>query len=137
MKPKLSIIIPCCNSQLTLEDTLLSVVEQNFQDWEAIIVNDGSTDRTEEIALKWLKKDKRFKYFCKVNEGLPKARNYGITRSEGRYILPLDSDNLIFSDFTQDAIKILDEKNEIGVVHGNAEYFGEKEGLWKIEDFSI
>lgn len=50
-KPLVSIIIPCYNSQSTLDDTLKSVVNQEFQDWEAIIVNDGSCDLTEEIAL--------------------------------------------------------------------------------------
>lgn len=137
MAAKLSIIIPCYNSQSTLDDTLESVLNQDFQDWEAIIVNDGSSDSTEEIALKWLAKDKRFKYYAKPNEGLCKTRNYGISKSKGIYILPLDSDNLIMNDFTKDAINILDKKTDIGVVHGNAEFFGEKTGLWEISDFSL
>lgn len=137
MNVKLSIIIPCYNSDLTLEETLKSVLCQEFQDWEAIIINDGSIDSTEEIALRWVKIDTRFKYYAKQNEGLCKTRNYGIARSIGVYILPLDSDNQLINDFTKEAVAFLDKDNSIGVVHGNAEFFGEKTGLWEIGEFRI
>lgn len=137
MRPKLSIITPCYNSEATLDSTLESVLQQDFQYWEVIIVNDGSTDCTENIALSWVKKDCRFKYFSKQNEGIGKARNFGINKANGSYILPLDSDNLITQDFSKNAIEILDYNNDIGVVHGYAEYFGEKTGLWKIEEFNF
>jgi glycosyltransferase involved in cell wall biosynthesis len=137
MNPILSIIIPCFNAEATLESTLKSVLNQDFQDWEAIIVNDGSIDGTDEIALKWTNQDKRFKYFSKENEGLGKTRNYGISRSNGIYILPLDSDNLLEKDFALNAIKALEKDSNIGVVHGDAEYFGERKGLWKVDDFNL
>jgi len=137
MTPILSIITPCYNSAATLEATLESVLNQDFQDWETIIVNDGSTDSTEEIALKWVNRDSRFKYFSKKNEGLGKARNYGISNANGKLILPLDSDNHIFKDFVNKAITIFEKKPEISVVYGYAEYFGERKGLWKIDDFDI
>ncbi|WP_281238869.1 glycosyltransferase family 2 protein [Flavobacterium praedii] len=137
MHPILSIIIPCYNSEATLESTLESVLNQDFQEWEAIIVNDGSIDLTEEIALKWANRDKRFKYFSKQNEGLGKTRNFGILKAKGKYILPLDSDNLVANDFAKEAIAILENNNEIGVVHGDAEYFGEKSGLWKVDEFEM
>lgn len=137
MNSIISIIIPCYNSQLTLEATLESVVKQDFQDWEAIIVNDGSTDSTEEIALKWVQEDKRFKYFAKQNEGLGKTRNFGIHKASGIYILPLDSDNLLEKDFIQNGLQIFENNSNIGVVHGYAKYFGDRQGLWKIEDFNL
>ena len=137
MNPILSIIIPCYNSEATLERTLESVLNQDFQDWEAIIVNDGSTDATEEMALKWVNRDNRFKYFSKQNEGLGKTRNFGILKAKGKYVLPLDSDNLVANDFAKEAIAILESNNEIGVVHGDAEYFGEKSGLWKVDEFDL
>jgi glycosyltransferase involved in cell wall biosynthesis len=137
MKPILSIIIPCYNSELTLEATLESVISQDFQDWEVIIVNDGSIDGTDEIALKWVDKDKRFKYFTKHNEGLGKTRNYGITRSSGRYILPLDSDNQLIKDFSQEAIAIFEKNQDIGVVYGDAEYFGDKNEIWKVDGYNL
>lgn len=137
MNPIISIIIPCYNSESTLESTLVSVISQDFQDWEAIIVNDGSTDTTEEIALSWVAKDTRFKYFAKHNEGLGKTRNYGIAKSNGVYILPLDSDNQLIKDFTQDAIAFFQKKPNIGVVYGNAEYFGDRKGLWVVDDYKF
>ena len=137
MNPILSIIIPCYNSEATLETTLESVISQDFQDWEAIIVNDGSTDSTEEIALRWVEKDSRFKYYAKQNEGLGKTRNYGIARSNGIFILPLDSDNQLIKDFAEDAIAVFEKNCDIGVVYGDVEYFGERNGLWKVAEYEF
>ena len=137
MTPILSIIIPCYNSQRTLEETLKSVRDQKFENWEAIIVNDGSTDNTENIALGWVTKDKRFRYYSKPNEGLGRTRNFGIERAIGEYILPLDSDNLIEKDAAEIAIKILDKRKNVGVVYGHAELFGEKDGIWKMAKFDL
>lgn len=137
MIPKLSVIIPCYNSEKTLENTLVSVLNQTYQDWEALIINDGSTDGTETIASAWVNRDQRFKYFSKSNEGLGKARNFGIDKAVGEYILPLDSDNLAETEFASKAIKIFEDKIEIGVVHGHAEYFGEKTGIWTIDEFNL
>ena len=137
MKSTISIITPCYNSEATLENTLQSVINQDFTDWEVIIINDGSTDSTEQIAKRWVEKDERFKYFSKKNEGLGKARNYGIEKAQGKYILPLDSDNLIEKEFCKKAIEIFKNNSDIDVIHGYAEYFGEKEGLWKVDDFDL
>ncbi|RYJ37838.1 Glycosyl transferase family protein [Flavobacterium anhuiense] len=137
MNQILSIIVPSYNAEATLGATLESVVRQDFQDWEVIIVNDGSTDRTEEIALKWVSKDSRFKYFFKQNEGLGKARNFGIDKSKGKFILPLDSDNLLIKDFAKDAIAVFEKKQDVGVVYGDAEYFGERNGLWKVPQYNF
>lgn len=137
MTPKLSIIIPCYNSEKTLEKTLDSVLNQTYQDWEALIINDGSTDRTETIASVWVNKDHRIRYFLKPNEGLGNARNFGIDKAVGEFILPLDSDNLVEREFARNAIEIFDAKKEIGVVHGNAEFFGERTGLWTIDKYNM
>ena len=133
----LSVIIPCYNSKATLEATLKSVLDQDFDDWEAIIINDGSTDRTEEIALKWVKKDCRFKYYSKLNEGLGKTRNFGIDKANGTYILPLDSDNLVEKGFAKNAIKTFTSNADIGVVYGHAECFGERTGIWKVDEYQL
>lgn len=137
MKPIISIVIPCYNSEKTLKETLVSILEQHFEPWEAIIVNDGSPDNLEAIALKYVEKDSRFKYFKKENGGLASARNFGIKQSKGEYILPLDSDNKIRPDFAQKAIQIFNESPNIGVVHGDAMYFGAKQGLWKVGEFEL
>lgn len=136
MEPELSIVIPCFNSEETLAETLVSVINQNFENWEAIIVNDGSTDNTEKIALEWVKKDKRFKYFYKENEGLGKTRNFGIRKAKGDYVLPLDSDNLVRKNFAQEALQIFKDQPNCGIVYGNAQLFGAEEGVWKVGKFN-
>lgn len=137
MTPKLSIIIPCYNSEATLENTLKSVMNQFFEEWEVLIINDGSVDNTENIGLRWSNVDKRIKYYSKSNEGLGKARNFGIHKAEGEYILPLDSDNLVEQNFSKNAIEIFESNSDVGVVHGHAEYFGERSGIWNIDKFNL
>ena len=137
MGPIISIVIPCYNSESTLESTLQSVLNQEFKYWEAIIVNDGSPDNLELIALKYQERDTSLIYHKKENGGLGSARNYGIRLAKGEYILPLDSDNQIEKDFTLEALSIFKKDSSIGVVHGDAEYFGEKTGVWKVNKFNL
>ena len=68
---------------------------QSYTNWECIVVNDGSSDETEEVAKKWLERDKRFKYVYQENKGLPSARNTGLAHSNGEYIQFLDSDDFL------------------------------------------
>jgi glycosyltransferase involved in cell wall biosynthesis len=131
----ISIIIPCYNSEKTLSETLDSVLLQNYEEWEAIVVNDGSPDNLEKIALEYVNKDSRFKYIKKENGGLATARNYGIERATGKYILPLDSDNKVRPDFGKTAIALMDQDQTVDVVYGDAMYFGEKSGIWKVGKF--
>jgi len=90
-----SIIIPCYKQAQYLQETLQSVLQQTYSNWECILVDDGSPDNTKEIATQWTTKDKRFLYFYKENEGVSKARNFGIEKANGTYIQFLDSDDLI------------------------------------------
>ncbi len=127
----ISIIIPCYNQAHYLPETLQSVLDQTYTNWECIIVNDGSPDNTEDIALEWVKKDSRFIYLKKENGGLADARNYGIKASTGKYILPLDSDDLIAPTYVEKAIKILEEDESIGIVYCKATFFDCLEGNWR------
>jgi glycosyltransferase involved in cell wall biosynthesis len=96
METKLvSIIIPCFNQAQYLDEALYSVLNQTYQHWEAIVVNDGSTDNTEEVALNWVKKDNRFRYYFKENGGLSSARNLGLDKAIGDYLQFLDSDDCL------------------------------------------
>jgi glycosyltransferase involved in cell wall biosynthesis len=93
--PKVSIVIPCYNQDKFINETLESVYNQTYTNWECIIVNDGSTDKTEEIARSWETKDGRFKYFYKNNSGVSSTRNLGISKASGSYLQFLDSDDLL------------------------------------------
>lgn len=91
----ISIIIPCYNQGKFLEETLMSVLNQTYTNWECIIVNDGSSDNTEEIAQKWVSKDVRFVYLKKENGGVSSCRNFGMDNAKGDFIQFLDADDLL------------------------------------------
>ena len=94
----ISIIIPIYNTEEYLERCLNSVINQSYENLEIILINDGSTDASEEICKDYLEKDKRIKYFKKENGGLSSARNYGLKKSSGKYIGFIDSDDVISID---------------------------------------
>lgn len=96
MKPIVSVITATFNFAKYLPETIESVLQQTFQDWELIIVDDGSTDRTSEVVKTYLS-DKRIRYIFQSNRGLSAARNVGLSISSGRYIQFLDADDLIHS----------------------------------------
>ena len=81
-----SIIVPCYNQAQYLPETLQSVLDQTYTNWECIIVNDGSPDATEAVAQEWCEKDHRFIYLKKENGGLSSARNAGLKIAKGDYI---------------------------------------------------
>lgn len=135
--PKVSIIVPCYKQAQYLPEALQSVLEQTYDNWECIIVNDGSPDNTEEIAQEWVSKDARFIYLFKENGGLSSARNAGIAIAEGEFILPLDADDRIGKDYTLLAMKVFQEDPDLKLVYCKAEKFGEESGSWNLPVFSL
>lgn len=97
MKPKISIIIPIHNVEKYLRQCLDSVLAQNYEDLEVIMINDGSTDSSGEIAKTYLR-NKQWKYYETDGEGAAKARNYGINQAIGEYMLFLDSDDYLVNN---------------------------------------
>ncbi|MEM0575267.1 glycosyltransferase family 2 protein [Flavobacterium polysaccharolyticum] len=135
--PKVSIVVPCYNQAEYLAEALQSVLDQTYENWECIIVNDGSPDNTKEVAQKWVKKDSRFIYLYKENGGLSSARNAGIAVAEGEFILPLDADDRIGMEYTFLAIKAFQKETDLELVYCKAEKFGEELGSWDLPDFSL
>lgn len=128
MTPRISIITPCYNGEKYLRETLDCLQKQTIDDWECIIVNDGSTDGSLEIMKEYAAKDPRYKYIDKQNEGPAVARNVGIAASCGKYILPLDADDLIAPSYTEKAIAYLEEHDDCKLVYCRCELFGDIEG---------
>lgn len=135
MNKKVSIIVPCYNQGHFLPETLSSVLSQTYEDWECIIVNDGSTDNTEAVGSEWCKKDVRFRYILLGNGERCAARNTGIKESNGAYILPLDADDKISEDYLSLAVQAFSNNAEVQLVYARAEYFGDLSGEWPLEDF--
>ena len=130
MNPLISVIVPCYNQAQFLDECLQSVLDQTYQNWECIIVNDGSPDHTEEVAKKWLEKDPRFKYIHKENGGLSSARNAGITQAKGEWVLPLDADDKIGNLYLELAEK--EFTKDPTIIYCNAEFFGVFQRFWDI-----
>lgn len=138
MEPLISIVIPVYNQAQFLGETFDSVIDSSFPRIEIIIVDDGSTDDSAKVALSL-----KHKYADKVsvilqeNSGPSKARNEGIKIARGKYILPLDADDLISPTYIENAVKVLEENPKVKVVYSEAEKFGNKMGKWKLKLFSL
>lgn len=97
-KPLFSIVIPSYNYGHFLKECVQSVIEQKFTRWECLIIDDGSTDQTSQIAAELAASDNRIQYHFQQNSGLSSARNKGISLSKGDYIQFLDADDLLQSN---------------------------------------
>ena len=119
---KVSVIIPTYNRANLVEKAIKSVLNQTYQDFEIIVVDDASTDNTEEVIKNF--SNKRIKYIkCKKNKGDSFARNTGIKIAKGEYIAFLDSDDEWLREKLEKQIKVLDNKPpEVGAVYSDVLY---------------
>ena len=121
--PLVSIIVPCYNYGHLLHETLESVVAQTYQNWECIIVDDGSTDNTRQVAMNYIDNDSRFLYQYQKNKGLASARNTGFKLAKGYYIQLLDSDDILPPEKIQRHVTILKTRPEVDLVYGRVSIF--------------
>lgn len=125
MNRVVSIIVPCYKQAHFLNESLQSVLNQTYIHWECIIVNDGSPDNTKDVAKQWCEKDTRFQYLEKQNGGLSSARNAGINRSKGVFILPLDADDILHQDYLLKLVPELESDKNLAIVSCNSSFFSE------------
>jgi len=134
--PRVSVIIPCYNQGAFLDESVGAVLSQTFHDWEIIVVNDGSTDQETNRRCEQLS-DPRIKVITTDNQGLAAARNNGIAASIGEYILPLDADDRIAPLYLEEAVAVLDNHPEVGIVYCRARLFGAVDVDWLLPEYSI
>ncbi len=120
---KVSIIIPVFNYGFILEETLKGLVDQSHQNWEAIIVDDGSMDNTSAIVSGFAGKDPRFKYVFQENKGVSAARNNGLRHATGDFIQFLDGDDLLSREKLELQLIHLNENPHIDISYVNSFYF--------------
>lgn len=97
----ISIIVPIYNVENYLRQCLDSIMSQTYQNFECLLINDGSPDHSADICREYVEKDSRFRYFEKENGGVSSARNLGIERSKGEYITFIDSDDWVDPDYLE------------------------------------
>ncbi len=134
--PKVSIVIPSYNAMQFLPRTVDSVIKQTFQDFEIVIINDGSTDNIKE----WAKtvEDKRLRLISQPNQGQSAARNEGIEQSSGQYIAFLDSDDLWAPSKLEKQVQVLDCNSDVGLVYSWVSLIDENDDpldkIWTISE---
>ena len=135
-KSLVSIILTCYNQEPYLAEALDSVLSQTYPHWECIILNDGSTDHSEEIAKQYVSKDPRFVYISQSNQGVVAARNNAIKASKGKYILPLDGDDTIEPQYLELATDLLDQDPELMLVYCDVRKFGAESGILPLAEMN-
>jgi len=132
--PLVSVIIPCYNQGQYIDEAVNSVLAQSYKNLEIIIVNDGSSDLETNQILNSYSKPKTIITHT-INQGLPSARNYGISISNGKYILPLDADDKIGDLYIEKAVDLLENNDNLGIVYCQAEFFGNQTGRWELNEY--
>ena len=139
-----SIIVPTYNRAHLLPETLDSVLEQSYTNWECLVIDDGSSDNTGEIVNSYCKKDQRFKYYhrpANVTKGANACRNFGFEISKGEYVNWFDDDDVMLNSFIEE--KVLNIRDKLNFVISTGYYVDgnlknerliplkDKEGLFK------
>lgn len=119
-----SVIIPVYNAEKFLAETINSVLHQSFDDFELILIDDGSTDSSGKIGEEFMLLDRRIKYIYQINSGVSIARNSGLGRANGEYIFFMDSDDTLDVNFIKTSYEVAKKKEYDIVVIG--EFFCEK-----------
>lgn len=119
----ISVITPCYNYGHLIAETIESVRQQSYSNWEMIIVDDGSTDNTEEVVRAYTIADPRIRFLRQQNAGPSAARNLAIREAKGQYIQFLDADDLIQKQKFTAQTEFLTMHPEVDVVYGNVRYF--------------
>ena len=124
---KVSVIIPCFNSERYISESIDSVLNQDYIDYEIIVVDDGSTDKTKDIVNSYSLKHNNIRYFYKKHSGIPDSLNFGIDKSLGEYIMRLDSDDISLSGRMRLQASLLDRNSDTVLIGGGYLSFNEDE----------
>lgn len=141
--PNVSIIMPVYNKANYLTKTFNALISQPYQDWEMIVVNDGSTDGSANIIEKYMERDPRICCVKQNNRGVSAARNIGLSKASGEWVWFVDADDLPNREFLQEVFS--DEQDDVDIIVGNyqrleidgkiTDVFVEEQGLISVESF--
>ena len=125
MPPRITAVVPCYNYGHYLTRALQSIYNQTYKNWECIIVDDGSSDNTADIARQWVNQDSRFILISQDNAGLPAARNVGVKHATGQFIQFLDADDTLQPDKWMTQLELFNSQPDGAVVYSSFEFENE------------
>lgn len=123
----ISVIIPLFNKELYIEDALQSIFAQDFQNYEVIVVDDGSTDSSGEICEQLSLKETRLRVFHQNNAGVTAARRYGVNKSRGKYIVFVDADDKLLEHALSTLYRTIEETKADEVIATHINQYGKKQ----------
>lgn len=123
-EPIVSIILPTFNREKLIVRAINSVLNQTIQNWELIIVDDGSTDKTFDVVNSYLQKQENIRYIKHSNRRPPLSQNVGIISSVGKYISFLGSDDEYKPTYLEERINFLQAHSNVDLIHGGVEIIG-------------
>lgn len=133
--PTVSVMIPYYNCKEYIVETIQSVLSQSHQNFEIIIVDDGSDPEHADYLKEFLAGKPAIRYAVQNNQGVAAARNHAARLAGGKYFLFLDSDDLILPDYIEKCLTVLENNPDCKLVYPLAEYFDAQEGLWNLPDY--
>ncbi len=128
-QPLISVIIPCYNYAAYMHDAIDSILAQTYQNWEMLIIDDGSKDNTAAIAQRYAAQDARITYHYQANRGLSAARNTGLGLAKGEYVQLLDADDYLAPEKLALHAALLRERPEVALVFGDTYNFKHAEAV--------
>lgn len=134
--PQVSIIIPYYNAGLTIQETIDSIINQSYSNFDIWIINDGSTDPESIEKLNEFQNLERITVLHQENAGPSLARNIAIKQTNAEFILPIDADNTIKKDALSHFINIAIKNESYDAFHGDIQFFGKKNSYFKREEYS-
>ena len=123
----ISVVIPVYNVEKYLDQCVISLINQKYNELEILLIDDGSTDRSPIICDEWAKKDKRIKVFHKSNGGLASARNFGLDEASGSFVSFVDSDDFISLEMYSNMMEAFQQNDEIDIVCCSGQRFFEND----------
>ncbi|MBP9889896.1 MAG: glycosyltransferase family 2 protein [Leptospiraceae bacterium] len=131
-----SVVIPCYNYGKFLPEAIASIENQTYQNWEIIISDDGSDEDTLKVVSDF-RNHPLIRIIYLENGGPSRARNIAIRAAKGKYILPLDADDLISPAYMETAIRLLESNHNLGIVYCEAKFFGSNNEKWDLPEYSF
>lgn len=125
----LSIIVPCYNNDWCIDECINRIKGVTYDNWECIIINDGSSDNSENVIKENIKDDNRFRLYTIENGGVANARNFGLSLAKGEYCMFLDSDDLLNPKYPSYAMEYMREHSECPLYFGGVKSSGILNGI--------